>query len=41
MTLNYYDMDCIEKIHNLKGVTKDFQFNKNSKKSKKPNFTTT
>ena len=38
MTLNYYDMDCIEKIHNLKGVTKDFQFNKNSKKSKKPNF---
>ena len=30
-------MDCVEKMHNLKGVTKDF-LNNNIKKSKKPNF---
>ena len=37
INLNYYNMDCVEKIHNLKGVTKDF-LNNNIKKSKKPNF---
>ena len=37
INLNYYNMDCVEKMHNLKGVTKDF-LNNNMKKSKKPNY---
>ena len=37
-TLNYYNMDYIEKLGNLKGVTKDFISNNNMKKSKKPNY---
>ena len=36
INLNYYNMDCIEKMHNLKGVTIDFL--NNNKKSKKPNY---
>ena len=38
ITLNYYNMDCIEKMHNLKGEAKDFLSNNNMKKSKKPNY---
>ena len=38
IALNFYNMDCIEKIHNLKGEAKDFQFNSKGKKSKKLNY---
>ena len=38
ITLNYYNMDYIEKIHNLRGEAKDFLSNNNTKKSRKPNF---
>ena len=37
-TLNYYNMDYIEKLYNLKGVAKDFISNNNMKKSRKPNY---
>ena len=42
--LNYLNMDCYEKIHNLRGVAKDYIPNNNLKgeanvkKSRKPNF---
>ena len=38
IALNYYNMDCIEKIHNLKGVAKDFHIINKDKKLKKPNY---
>ena len=44
ISLNYYDIDCIEKMYNLRGEAKDFlsggnnQKQSNMKKSKKPNF---
>ena len=44
VTLNYYNMDCIEKIHNLRGEAKDFSYGENNqkqstvKKKKKPNY---
>ena len=40
-TLNYLNMDCIEKVHNLRGIAKDFVTNNNMgtfKKTKKPNY---
>jgi hypothetical protein len=42
--VNYINMDCVEKIHNLRGVAKDYITNNNTKddpnkkKLKKPNF---
>ena len=39
--INYMNMDCIEKVHNLRGIAKGFQSNNSMetiKKSKKPNY---
>ena len=38
IALNHYNKDCIEKIHNLKGVVNDFHINNKDKKLKKPNY---